>query len=256
MSLRIPLVVGNWKMLGDFASNLALLDGLVERSKGSAWAAIEVVVCPSFAHLAQANERLRGSGISWGAQDVSDQAAGAFTGEVSATMLRELGCTHAIVGHSERRAFHGETDTVVANKAQRLLDAGICPILCVGESLAQRQSHLTEAVLAHQVDALVGVLKNAAAPAVLAYEPVWAIGTGQSATPEMAQSAHHFIRERLRAGGVDAQAVRLLYGGSVNASNCAALFAQPDIDGGLVGGASRNPEDFGSICLAAVRTLR
>jgi triosephosphate isomerase len=167
-------------------------------------------------------------------------------------MLRDLGCAYAIVGHSERRGMHGETDTVVASKAHRLIDAGICPIICVGESLAQRQSHLTEAVLAHQIDAVVGVIKSGAA--VVAYEPLWAIGSGRAATPEMAQGAHAFIRARLQAGGAPGDRIRVIYGGSVSASSASALFAQPDIDGALVGGASRIADDFVAICESATQS--
>jgi triosephosphate isomerase len=156
MNPRIPLVAGNWKMNGDLASNTALLDHVGGTVVGERFSAIEVLVCPPFPYLSLAADRLRSGPVAWGAQDVSDQGEGAYTGEVSALMLRDLGCAYAIVGHSERRAMQGETDTVVASKVHRLLDAGICPIICIGESLAQRQSHLTEAVLAHQIDAVVG----------------------------------------------------------------------------------------------------
>lgn len=255
MNQRIPLVAGNWKMNGDLASNSALLDRIGRANVGASFAGIDVLVCPPFPYLSLAADRLRSSAVAWGAQDVSDQAEGAYTGEVSARMLRDLGCSYAIVGHSERRAMHGETDTVVASKVHRLMDAGICPIVCIGESLAQRQSHLTEAVLAHQIDAVVGVLKGAERLAVVAYEPIWAIGSGRAATPEMAQTAHAFIRARLRAGGAAADQIRVIYGGSVGAASASALFAQPDIDGGLVGGASRVADDFVAICQSAVQTL-
>ena len=251
MKERTPLVAGNWKMLGDAASNTALLDRTRSAFDGGNFARIQALICPPFPYLALAADRLRSSPVVWGAQDVSDQAEGAFTGEVSANMLRDLGCSHAIVGHSERRGMHGETDTVVASKAHRLIDAGICPIICVGESLAQRQSHLTEAVLAHQIDAVVGVVKGGAA--VIAYEPIWAIGSGRSATPEMAQAAHAFIRARLQAGGAPADQIRVIYGGSVGAASASALFVQPDIDGALVGGASRNADDFVAICESATQ---
>ena len=242
-------------MNGDLASNTALLDRVGGAVVGERFSAIDVLVCPSFPYLSLAADRLRGGRVAWGAQDVSDQGEGAHTGEVSATMLRDLGCTYGIVGHSERRAMHGETDTVVASKVHRLLNAGICPIICIGESLAQRQSHLTEAVLAHQIDAVVGVLKGAERTAVIAYEPIWAIGSGRSATPEMAQTAHAFIRARLRAGGAAADQIRVIYGGSVSAASASALFGQADIDGGLVGGASRVADDFAAICQSAVQTL-
>jgi triosephosphate isomerase len=250
MNARIPLVAGNWKMHGVVASNAALLEGLRTSLATLDPAQVEVLLCPPFPYLQQVADALRASGLAWGAQDVSDQSVGAYTGEVSAQMLADFGCRYAIVGHSERRSFHSETDTVVANKVQRLVDAGIRPIVCVGESLAQRHAHLTDAVLAHQIDAVVGVLARSPIPVVVAYEPVWAIGTGHGATPEMAQAAHAFIRARLAAGGVAPQAVRLIYGGSVTALNARAIFAQPDVDGGLIGGASRLAADFAQICMS------
>jgi len=251
MKERTPLVAGNWKMLGDAASNTALLDRMSSVLGGGHFARIQRLICPPFPYLSLAADRLRSSPVLWGAQDVSDQSEGAFTGEVSANMLRDLGRSHAIVGHSERRGMHGETDTVVASKAHRLIDAGICPIICVGESLAQRQSHLTEAVLAHQIDAVVGVVKGGAA--VIAYEPIWAIGSGRAATPEMAQAAHAFIRARLLAGGAPGDQIRVIYGGSVGPTNAISLFDQPDIDGALVGGASRIADDFVAICESAAQ---
>lgn len=238
-------------MHGDAASNTALLDRMRSAFEVGDFARIHALICPPFPYIPLTADRLRSGPVVWGAQDVSDQAEGAFTGEVSATMLRDLGCAYAIVGHSERRGMHGETDTVVASKAHRLIDAGICPIICVGESLAQRQSHLTEAVLAHQIDAVVGVIK--AGPAVIAYEPIWAIGSGRAATPEMAQAAHAFIRTRLQAGGAPGDQIRVIYGGSVGAASASALFAQPDIDGALVGGASRIADDFVAICASAMQ---
>jgi len=259
MTARLHLVVGNWKMQGDRVTNTALLAQLslgLAPLLDVAKPRVEVALCPPAAYLGQIAGLLGATPLHLGGQDVSDQANGAYTGEISASMLADLGCSYAIVGHSERRARHGETDSKLAHKVERLLGQGICPIICVGETLAQRESNLTDAVLAHQVDAVAGVLAQSAGLAVMAYEPVWAIGTGRAATPEMAQAAHHFIRSRLSAKGVDGGATRLLYGGSVTAASAAALFAQPDIDGGLVGGASRVAADFIAICNAAAQVGR
>jgi triosephosphate isomerase len=252
---RTPLVLGNWKMNGDVATAEQLLagvrDGLSVRPAGSA----EVGVCPPYPYLGLAAARLAGRGVSWGAQDVSAFADGAYTGEVSAAMLADLGCTWVLVGHSERRSLFGDTDDEVARKAQRALAAGVAPVVCVGETLAEREADATQAVLARQLDAVCPTLGGAGTGFVIAYEPVWAIGTGLTATPEQAQSAHAFIRTRLAAGGVAAaDRIRILYGGSVKPSNAEVLFSQPDVDGGLIGGASLATGDFVSICLAADRS--
>jgi len=214
-------------------------------------------VCPPYPYLGLAAARLSGTSMAWGAQDLSAHASGAFTGEVSAAMLRDLGCTWVLVGHSERRNLHGETDAVVAAKLDRALEAALVPVICIGESLAEREAHQTEAVVARQVDAVLPSLMRAAqagAPVVLAYEPVWAIGTGLTATPEQAQQVHAFVRARLIAAGMtSADQVPILYGGSVKPSNAPELFAQPGVDGGLIGGASLVASDFLAIVQAALQ---
>ena len=245
--MRGTLVVGNWKMNGGLAANAALLDALA-----AGWKAARddrtMAVCVPYPYLAQARERLDATAIAWGAQDVSEHAAGAYTGDVSAGMIAEFGCRYVIVGHSERRQLHGEADALVAAKASAALDAGITPIVCVGETLAEREASLTSTVIGRQIDEVIESLGASMARTVVAYEPVWAIGTGRTATPEQAQDVHAFLRERLAASG--AGEVPLLYGGSVKAANAAALFAMPDVDGGLVGGASLNAEEFLAIGLA------
>jgi triosephosphate isomerase len=248
--MRKKLVAGNWKMHGSLAENAALLAAIKP-----ALAGIEAAVCVPFPYLAQAQAVLSGSSIAWGAQNLSEQAKGAFTGEVSASMLLDFGCRYVIVGHSERRSLYGETDDVVARKYVAAQAAGLTPILCVGESLQERESGVTEAVVARQLDAVMeaaGV--GSLARAVVAYEPVWAIGTGKTATPEQAQAVHAFIRTRIAArdAGV-ANALVIQYGGSVKAANAAELMAQPDIDGGLIGGASLIADEFIAICRAAAR---
>jgi triosephosphate isomerase len=246
--MRGKLAVGNWKMNGRLASNAALLDALLRGWPAKPSAARAMAVCVPFPYLAQARERLSGSSIAWGAQDVSEHASGAFTGEVAAAMLAELGCRYAIVGHSERRAYHRESDALVAAKAKASLEAGVTPIVCVGETLAEREAGATDAVVSRQLDAAIEVLGSRMRDVVVAYEPVWAIGTGRTATPEQAQEVHARLRKRLAA--VDAPDVPLLYGGSVKASNAASLFAMPDVDGGLVGGASLEASEFLAIALA------
>ncbi len=248
--MRTKLVLGNWKMNGDVASSEALLAAV--RDGATAISGAQAGVCPPYPYIGLAAARLQGSPVRWGAQDVAAFDDGAYTGEVSARMLAELGCTWALVGHSERRTLFGDTDDAVARKAGRAIAAGLVPVVCVGETLAERESGATEAVLARQVDAVCDVLKAAGERCVLAYEPVWAIGTGLTATPRQAQDAHAFIRSRLAAGGIAAAPrLQLLYGGSVKASNAAELFAQPDVDGGLIGGASLVAADFLAILRAA-----
>jgi triosephosphate isomerase len=246
--MRQGLVVGNWKMHGSRASVEALLGSLV--SAGAAPRA-EAAVCPTYVHLAQALDLCAGSSIAVGAQDCSHMQSGAYTGEVAAEMLSELGCRWVILGHSERRQYHAESDDLVAAKLTAAVEAGLQPIVCVGETREQREAGEAEAVVAAQLQgALTG--QNGLAALVVAYEPVWAIGTGLTATPEQAQDMHAFIRDCLAGiDAVDEAATRLLYGGSVKAANAAQLFAQPDIDGALVGGAALVAEEFQAIIDAA-----
>jgi len=248
--MRKKLVAGNWKMNGSLAENAALLAAIKP-----ALAGIEAVVCVPFPYLAQAQASLAGSSIAWGAQNLSEQSKGAFTGEVSAAMLLDFGCKYVIVGHSERRSLNGESDSLVASKYMVAQAAGLIPILCVGESLEERESGVTEAVVARQLDAVIDAAGvGSLAKAVVAYEPVWAIGTGKTASPEQAQAVHAFIRGKIAAldSGVANQLV-IQYGGSVKASNASELMAQPDIDGGLIGGASLVAEEFVAICRAAAK---
>jgi len=243
--MRTKLVVGNWKMNGGLAANAHLLDRL---AAGAAGVARSLAVCVPFPYLAQAQERLARTPIAWGAQDVSPHAAGAYTGDVAAAMLGDFGCRYVIVGHSERRHGHGEGDAEVGAKAKAALAHGLAPIVCVGETLPEREGGRTEAVVLRQLEAALAAMGSDAARAVYAYEPVWAIGTGRTATPEAAQAVHGRIRERLGAAGAGEATV--LYGGSVKGGNAAALFAMPDIDGGLVGGASLAAEEFLDIARA------
>jgi triosephosphate isomerase len=248
--MRRKLVAGNWKMHGSLAENEALLGAL---RTGLSAADAECAVCVPFPYLAQVRHLLQGSAIGWGAQDASEHAKGAFTGEVSARMLHEFGCRYVIVGHSERRALHAEDNRLVGRKMKAVQAASMTPIVCVGETLAERESGKTESIVAEQLDAVVaeagmGALTNA----VIAYEPVWAIGTGKTASPEQAQAVHRFIRERLKTDDAAvAERVAILYGGSVKAGNARSLFAMPDIDGGLVGGASLDAVEFLAILRAA-----
>lgn len=254
MKSRKPLVVGNWKMNGDVASNEALLASLAQRITPALSSRVDVAVCPPYPYIGQAAARLAGTGILWGAQDLADADNGALTGAVSAAMLSDLRCHWVIVGHSERRALFGESDALVASKTARALAAGLLPIVCVGESLAERESGTTTQVIERQAAAVISVLRDVSPAAyVMAYEPVWAIGTGRTATPEQAQEVHAAIRAQLAAadGIRDAQAVRLLYGGSVKAANAAALMAMPDVDGGLIGGAALSADEFTAIVTAA-----
>lgn len=249
--MRVKLVAGNWKMNGDLVSNQALLKAIL--SAAASFAAMKCVVCAPFPYLGQVQQQLRGSGIAWGAQDVCQFENGAYTGGVSAAMLVDLGCQYVIVGHSERRAIFGESDEIVAVKFEVALKAGLTPILCVGETLSEREAGITEKIVARQLDAVIsrcGV--QALGKAVVAYEPVWAIGTGKTATQEQAQMVHAFIRSRIAVGDAAvASAVLIIYGGSVKAANSAQLFGMPDIDGGLIGGASLIADDFSAICRAA-----
>ncbi|QBQ53576.1 triose-phosphate isomerase [Nitrosococcus wardiae] len=249
--MRKPLVVGNWKMNGLRATNRPLLDSV--REGVEAGVAAEVAVCPPFVYLADAASALQGSAVSWGAQNLSQHEAGAYTGEVAPSMLRDLGCRFVIVGHSERRTLYGETDSLVAEKVIAAQGAELTPILCVGESLEEREQDVTEQVVKRQLDAVlerIGV--SALSKAVIAYEPIWAIGTGRTATPEQAQEVHGLIRSHVAAQSSSvAEELLILYGGSVKGNNATQLLSMPDIDGGLIGGASLNAEEFLTICQAA-----
>ena len=243
------LIAGNWKMNGSLADNEALVRALVA---GLATAGgCEAAVAVPAPYLAQVQALVQGSALALAAQDVSQHASGAFTGEVSAAMLREFGVRYVLVGHSERRQFHGETDADVAVKAQRALASGITPIVCVGETLAEREAGQTEAVVKRQLAAVIHLNGHCISEVVVAYEPVWAIGTGKTASPEQAQQVHAVLRAQLAAASDKAPSIRLLYGGSMNAANAAQLLAQPDIDGGLIGGASLKAADFQAILAAA-----
>jgi triosephosphate isomerase (TIM) len=244
---RRKLVVGNWKMHGSRPANAELLAGVLA---GRPYAA-DVAVCVPFVYLTETAAMLASSEVRWGAQDVSAHEQGAYTGEVSAAMLAECGCRYAIVGHSERRAYHAESDALVAQKAQAALARGVTPIVCVGETLAEREADQTEAVVKRQLSAVIHQLAHCAAEMVVAYEPVWAIGTGRTATPEQAQAVHAVLRAQLQAATGRAATMKILYGGSVKPDNAATLFGMPDIDGGLIGGASLKAADFVAICRAA-----
>jgi triosephosphate isomerase len=246
--MKKKLIAGNWKMNGNLASNAALLQALLAQSAD--WAC-QVAVCVPAVYMAQVQGIVTGTGISLGSQDVSAQESGAYTGEISAAMLKDFGTRYAIVGHSERRQYHGESDATVAAKATRALAAGITPIVCVGETLAEREAGRTEEVVKRQLAAVIHANGHCISEIVVAYEPVWAIGTGKTATPEMAQQVHGVLRAQLQAASEHADRVQILYGGSMNAANAAQLLAQPDIDGGLVGGAALKAGDFLSIIAAA-----
>jgi len=254
--MRARLVAGNWKMHGGRQANASLLDALLAGLKktgvpGAEWS--ECAVCVPFPYLEQVAARLAGSLVAWGAQNISEHPAGAFTGEVSGAMLAEFGCRYVIVGHSERRQLYGETDAQVAAKFGAAQASGLIPILCIGETLDAREAGRTDAVVARQLDAVVAQVGAAAfGQAVVAYEPVWAIGTGKTASAEQAQAVHAVLRARLAAQDASvAQGLRILYGGSVKAANAASIFAMPDVDGGLVGGAALVAEEFLAIVAAA-----
>ena len=251
--MRKPLVAGNWKMNGSLASVAELLGGL-KTGIGQVTNA-EVAVCAPAIYIPETQSQLSGTPIQWGGQDVSVHASGAYTGEIAGPMLRDFGCHVVIIGHSERRAYHGESDELVAQKFEAALAAGLVPILCVGETLEEREQGITEQVVARQLDAVISLCGiDKVGEGVIAYEPVWAIGTGKTATPEQAQDVHAFIRGRLAANSqAVADRVRVLYGGSMNPKNAAELLAQADIDGGLIGGASLKADDFLAVCTAANR---
>ena len=249
--MRVKLVAGNWKMNGSLASGQALLRGILPAL--AALDAARYAVCPPYPYLAAIGQALRGSNVALGAQDLCQFGDGAYTGGVSGAMLADCGCRYTLVGHSERRGVFGETDEVVAQKYAQGLKHGLTPILCVGETLAEREAGATESVVARQIDEVVKRCGSAAiGQGVIAYEPVWAIGTGKTATPQQAQDVHAFIRGRIAAAAPRlAEALTILYGGSVKGSNAAQLFAMADVDGGLIGGASLVADEFVAICRAA-----
>ena len=246
--MKKKLIAGNWKMNGSLAANQALLQAIIS---GMGSPAAQLAVCVPAAYLAQIQLLVKGSAIDLGAQDVSEHAAGAFTGETSSAMLKEFDVRYCLVGHSERRQCHAETDVVVALKAQRALADGITPIVCVGETLAEREAGRTEEVVKRQLAAVIHTNGHCISEIVVAYEPVWAIGTGKTASAEQAQEVHAVLRAQLKAATEHADRIHILYGGSMNAANAAQLLAQPDIDGGLVGGASLKAPDFLEIIATA-----
>ena len=245
--MRRKLVAGNWKMHGNHSANAELLAGIA----GARPFACDVAVCVPFPYLSETAVALAGTDLRWGAQDVSAHAQGAYTGEVSAGMLAEFGCRYAIVGHSERRQYHAESDQLVADKAKAALARGLTPIVCVGETLAEREAGATETVVKRQLSAVIHALGHCAGEMVVAYEPVWAIGTGKVASPEQAQAVHAVLRAQLKAATPHADTMKILYGGSMKPDNAASLLCQADIDGGLIGGASLKLADFVAICRAA-----
>ncbi|MFP5393079.1 MAG: triose-phosphate isomerase [Gammaproteobacteria bacterium] len=251
--MRRKLVVGNWKMNGSRAANATLLSGITSGLDSANVHAAECAVCVPSPYLCQCQDALTGSSVAWGAQDMSHQPCGAYTGEICASMLVDFGCRYVIVGHSERRAYHAESSELVAKKALAALDAGLTPIVCVGETLAEREAGLATTVVARQLDALLSQLApERVGQLVVAYEPVWAIGTGKTATPAVAQEVHAQLRAQLAQANPEAAAgVRILYGGSMKPDNAAELMAQPDIDGGLIGGAALKAADFLAIVHAA-----
>ena len=250
--MRRPLVAGNWKMNGDSQSTESLVNGIVDGRDNVTSA--EVLICPPYILIPRAADALNGrNDIVLGAQDLDINQNGAFTGQISASMLVDAGCKYVIVGHSERRAIYGESDQDVADKFRVAQEGGLTPVLCVGETLEERESGDTESVVARQIQTVIDAVGvDSFDNSVIAYEPVWAIGTGKTATPEMAQEVHKFIRDMLSAMNADvADKLRILYGGSMNAGNAESLIGMADIDGGLIGGASLQPESFLAICTAA-----
>ena len=252
--MKQKLIAGNWKMNGSLAANEALVHG-VQQGLAQALAGkhAQVAVCVPAAYLSQVQQLVKGSGIEVGSQDVSAHEQGAYTGEISSAMLKDFAVRYAIVGHSERRQYHGETDEQVAHKAQQALSAGITPIVCVGETLAEREAGKTEEVVKRQLAAVIHTNGHCISEIVVAYEPVWAIGTGKTASPEQAQAVHAVLRAQLKAATSHSDRVHILYGGSMNAANAAELLTQPDIDGGHIGGAARKVADFLTIIAAAAR---
>ena len=245
--MRRTLIAGNWKMNGSLAANATLLEGIL----AGANATCDLAVCVPAPYLAQVQTALSGSAIRWGAQDLSEHESGAYTGEVSAQMLKDFGCTYVIIGHSERRSYHGESDALVARKAVRALETGLIPIVCVGETLQEREEDKTNAVVVRQLEPVIKAVGAQLVDIVIAYEPVWAIGTGKTATPAMAQQVHEVVRATLaEADAIAAGRMQILYGGSMKPDNASDLLAMPDIDGGLIGGASLKAPDFLAIAAA------
>jgi len=249
--MRQPLVAGNWKMHGSRAENASLVSGLLDLLQPGKRA--EILLCPPFPYLMETGRLLKDSGVALGAQSVCAELQGAFTGEVSAAMLKDVGCRYVLVGHSERRQLFGESDALVARKFVAAQGQGLVPVLCVGETLEERERDQTTSVVSRQLEAVLAVTGvHSLARAVIAYEPIWAIGTGRTASPEQAQEVHAMIRSKVaERDGTIGGSVRILYGGSVKASNARELFAMPDIDGGLVGGASLKADEFARICAGA-----
>jgi triosephosphate isomerase len=250
--MKKKLIAGNWKMNGGLEANEALVRAVVAGLSARA-SSCDAAVCVPAPYLAQVQALCQGSALALGAQDVSEHAQGAYTGEVSAQMLREFGARYAIVGHSERRQYHGESDALVSHKARAALAQGITPIVCVGETLAEREAGQTEAVVKRQLAAVIHANGHCISEIAVAYEPVWAVGTGLTASPEQAQQVHAILRAQLRAATAHADRVSILYGGSMNAANAANLLAQADVDGGLIGGASLKAPDFLSMLKTASR---
>jgi len=248
--MKSKLIVGNWKMNGGLQANSALLSTI---QSGLSGLTCRAAVCVPSPYLPQVQTLLAGSAMAWGAQDVSAHESGAYTGEVSASMLRDFGVRYCIVGHSERRQYHAESDALVATKAQRALSAGITPIVCVGETQAERAAGQTEAVVKRQLAAVIHANGHCISEIVVAYEPVWAIGTGLTASPEQAQAVHALLRQQLQAATAQAERIAILYGGSMNAANAATLLAQTDVDGGLIGGAALKADEFLSVLASASR---
>jgi triosephosphate isomerase len=246
--MKKKLIAGNWKMNGNLAANDALVKAIIA---GLGAQTCDVAVCVPAPYLVQLQALLQGSPVLLGSQDVSAHESGAYTGEVSVGMLKEFGVRYCLVGHSERRQYHGETDVVVAAKAQRALAAGLTPIVCVGETLAEREAGQTEEVVKRQLAAVIHANGHCISEIVVAYEPVWAIGTGKTASPEQAQQVHAVLRAQLKAASSHADGIQILYGGSMNAANAAQLLTQPDIDGGLIGGAALKAPDFLTIIAVA-----
>lgn len=248
--MRRAFVAGNWKMNGDLEKARSLAGGIAEKS--AQLDAVDIGVCPPSPYLAAVAQALDDQPVLLGGQDLSQHVSGAYTGEVSGEMLRDLGCALVLVGHSERRQYHGESSDLVAEKFARAQQSGLMPVLCVGETLSQRESGQTRSVVTAQLDAVIARCgPQALSDAVVAYEPVWAIGTGRTASPAQAQEVHGQIREQLANAGAAAEGIRIVYGGSVKSGNAGELFAMADIDGGLIGGAALNVDDFMSICAAA-----
>jgi triosephosphate isomerase len=249
--MRKPLIAGNWKMNGSRESIATLLDG-IKAGMGDVTTA-EVAVCAPSIYMGDVQAKLEGSDVTWGGQDVSVHDSGAYTGETAASMLQDFGCKYAIIGHSERRTYHAESDALVSEKFEQAINNGLVPLFCIGETLEEREQGITEDVVARQIDAVLDrVGAEGMAKGVIAYEPVWAIGTGMTASPQQAQDVHAFIRGRVAAADAAvAEKVQILYGGSMNAGNAAELLSQPDIDGGLIGGASLKADDFLTIARAA-----